>query len=100
MIVVVQVHHALPEGKISPVVARFKFPFEGAEPTDDGIRPMLETAFERTNTIDEPWWTRDCAKGAARQGCRSTSVGDMMLVRFKNTIRQYIVAPAGFERCS
>ena len=45
------------------------------------IRKKLEIAFVKTNTINEVWWRND---GVTYIGtgptCRSTSVGDMVLV--------------------
>ena len=45
------------------------------------IRKKLEIAFVKTNTINEVWWRNDgvtyIGTGPA---CRSTSVGDMVLV--------------------
>lgn len=36
-----------------------------------------DDAFERTNTIDGPWWTNDRVTALVGP-CRSTSVGDVM----------------------
>ena len=45
------------------------------------IRKKLEIAFVKTNTINEAWWRND---GVTYIGtgptCRSTSVGDMVLI--------------------
>ena len=45
------------------------------------IRKKLEIAFVKTNTINEAWWRNDGVTyiGTAPT-CRSTSVGDMVLV--------------------
>jgi hypothetical protein len=57
--------------------------------TDD-----LETAFERTNTIMDHWWINDGVEPLFEgQGCRSTSVGDIMVMGE----RASIVASFGFE---
>ena len=41
----------------------------------------LETAFMKTNSIDEAWWNnKEVTKMFGGEGCRSTSVGDMVLV--------------------
>jgi hypothetical protein len=45
------------------------------------LRKKLEIAFVKTNTINEAWWRNDGVTyiGTAST-CRSTSVGDMVLV--------------------
>ena len=41
----------------------------------------LEYAFMKTNSIDDAWWNNtDITKMFDGDGCRSTSVGDMVLV--------------------
>ena len=45
------------------------------------IRKKLEIAFVKTNTITEAWWRNDGVEYLApEKTCRSTSVGDMVLV--------------------
>ena len=42
---------------------------------------MLETAFERTNTIDHAWWENpEVTKLFKTLGCRSTSTGDVVIL--------------------
>ena len=41
----------------------------------------LEYAFMKTNSIDDAWWNnKEVTKMFDGEGCRSTSVGDMVLV--------------------
>jgi len=56
--------------------------------TDD-----MEVAFERTNTIDCPWWKNEGLL-ALTPCCRSTSVGDVMV---KDGVA-YLVQVSGFAR--
>ena len=45
------------------------------------IRKKLEIAFVKTNTITEAWWRNDGVEYIApEKTCRSTSVGDMVLI--------------------
>ena len=45
------------------------------------IRKKLEIAFVKTNTITEAWWRNEGVEYIApEKTCRSTSVGDMVLV--------------------
>jgi len=45
------------------------------------IRKKLEIAFVKTNTITEAWWRNEGVDYIApEKTCRSTSVGDMVLV--------------------
>ena len=45
------------------------------------IRKKLEIAFVKTNTITEAWWRNDGVTYIGTDDtCRSTSVGDMMLI--------------------
>lgn len=59
-------------------------------------------AVYRTNTVEERAWTlmadekltvEKCAEG----GCRSTSVGDVLVCTHDGRIRTLVVAPLGFE---
>ena len=45
------------------------------------VRKKLEIAFVKTNTVNEAWWRNDDVEyiGPATT-CRSTSVGDMVLI--------------------
>jgi hypothetical protein len=45
------------------------------------IRKKLEVAFVKTNTITEAWWRNEGVTSlCTEKTCRSTSVGDMVLV--------------------
>ena len=45
------------------------------------LRKKLEIAFVKTNTITEAWWRNDGVTYIGNDDtCRSTSVGDMMLI--------------------
>jgi len=45
------------------------------------LRKKLEIAFVKTNTINEAWWRNDGVTYIGTEStCRSTSVGDMVLV--------------------
>ena len=45
------------------------------------LRKKLEIAFVKTNTINEAWWRNDDVTYIGTEStCRSTSVGDMVLV--------------------
>jgi len=67
--------------------------------TDD-----LDQAYELTNTIHQPWWTNEGVmfKGSpthGMKGCRSTSVGDVMIKPLADgNIEAYVVASAGFDK--
>jgi hypothetical protein len=40
----------------------------------------LEKAYMLTNTIDKPWWDNEGVTKLVEGGCRSTSVGDYVVV--------------------
>ena len=45
------------------------------------VTEKLEFVFEKTNNINDAWWTNEeVTKMFDGDGCRSTSVGDMLLV--------------------
>ena len=45
------------------------------------INQILDKAFMLTNSIDDAWWNNEeVTKMFGGEGCRSTSVGDMVLV--------------------
>ena len=47
----------------------------------DTVDAKLETAFVKTNSIDDAWWNNEeVTKMFPDAACRSTSVGDMVLV--------------------
>jgi len=51
-----------------------------------GEDDACDRAFERTNTIDQPWWENDGVHAYDRRnqgGFRSTSVGDVVVVEGK-----------------
>jgi hypothetical protein len=60
---------------------------------DENEKP-LSLAYELTNSIDFPWYERTNINVSlhAREGCRSTSVGDIIQVQG----RSYMVAGIGF----
>ena len=68
---------------------------------DDDAK-ALDQAFERTNTIDRPWWENPgITKCFKDEGCRSTSVGDVMVVvdlEQPQNVAVYVVEAMGFRR--
>jgi hypothetical protein len=45
------------------------------------VDAKLETAFVKTNSIDDAWWNNEgVTKMFPDAACRSTSVGDMVLI--------------------
>ena len=62
-------------GELPSVVAFVECP--ATMTTDE----KLEFAFMKTNSIDDAWWNNEeVTKMFGGEGCRSTSVGDMVLV--------------------
>ena len=58
------------------------------------VNEKLEYAFTMTNSIDDAWWNNDgVTKMFPDKGCRSTSVGDHVLVGGS----KYLCAGAGWE---
>lgn len=64
---------------------------------------MLEEAYHRTNNIDEDkvWWENVGVKflgsvDYGMDGCRSTSVGDVLLYIEDEKVHAYVVASFGF----
>ena len=48
---------------------------------DAAINEKLETAFMKTNSIDDGWWNNEgVTKMFGGPTCRSTSAGDMVLI--------------------
>ena len=48
---------------------------------DATTKEKLETAFMKTNSIDDAWWKNEgVTKMFGGAACRSTSVGDMVLI--------------------
>lgn len=59
------------------------------------IHKKLEIAFVKTNTIDKVWCRNDGVTyvGPTANGCRSTSVGDMVMINKT----KYVCKPVGWE---
>ncbi len=71
----ISVHHAKePTFRLDSLTLARDFRQVARVATDD-----LEVAFELTNTINGPWWLNDRVTFLGTGGCRSTSVGDMMV---------------------
>ena len=50
-------------------------------PSTMTVTEKLEFAFMKTNSIDDAWWNnKEVTKMFGGDGCRSTSVGDMVFV--------------------
>ena len=60
---------------------------------DDADATWRYVAFERTNTIERPWWQNDGVRSHVGP-CRSTSVGDVVVVRGVS----WVCLPVGWER--
>jgi len=70
-----------------------EFPFDFRKVADVATDD-LDVAYRLTNSIDGYWWENVDVHPTFRDaGCRSTSVGDLMI---RDGIK-YVVAPAGFE---
>ena len=53
-------------------------------PSTMTVKEKLEFAFMKTNSIDDAWWNnKEVTKMFGGDGCRSTSVGDMILIGTK-----------------
>ena len=60
----------------------------------NSIAEKLDKAFMLTNSINDAWWNnKDVTKMFPNKTCRSTSVGDMVLVGTK----KYVCDPAGWS---
>lgn len=69
----VSIYHASPPDFLACQPAGTKYLHVADVETDD-----LEVAFEKTNSIDAPWWeNKGVAKTFTGKGARSTSVGDL-----------------------
>lgn len=58
----------------------------------------LDQVYQRTNTIDGPWWENPGVTKLVPDGCRSTSVGDV-IIRHEldtNTVTLHVVSTMGF----
>lgn len=82
------------EGKLVAALKRV----QPSMPSNEKSLELAEEAFRLTNTIDEPWWQAKHAVADAKKGCRSTSVGDTIVIRSQDELRAYRVANVGFER--
>ena len=64
-------------------------------PKNVSVDQKLETAFRLTNSINHAWWeNEDVTPMFPEQGCRSTSVGDMVLVGTE----KYVCASIGWKK--
>ena len=59
------------------------------------VDQKLETAFRLTNSVNHAWWENEGVTPMfPEQGCRSTSVGDMVLVGTE----KYVCASTGWKK--
>ena len=64
-------------------------------PKNVSVDQKLETAFRLTNSINHAWWENEGVTPMfPEQGCRSTSVGDMVLVGTE----KYVCASVGWKK--
>ena len=64
-------------------------------PKNVSVDQKLETAFRLTNSINHAWWeNEEVTPMFPEQGCRSTSVGDMVLVGTE----KYVCASIGWKK--
>lgn len=67
----------------------------------ESISDALERAYVLTSTIDRPWWQNDNVQLMFdAEGCRSTSVGDVIWVTQiddRNELHQFMVDSVGFK---
>ena len=66
----------------------------------DTISFILEEAFYLTNSHNNGWFENDIAEPCAKNGCRSTSVDDIISIESDDGITFYKVASIGFEEIS
>jgi len=72
----VSVIHAAMDDAISPTVVAMVEVSSGLSDT-----AKLEKAFMLTNSINDAWWNnKDVTPMFSEKGCRSTMVGDMVLI--------------------
>ena len=60
------------------------------------VDQKLETAFRLTNSVNHAWWENEGVTPMFpdKEGCRSTSVGDMVLVGTE----KYVCASTGWKK--
>ena len=59
------------------------------------VDQKLETAFRLTNSVNHAWWENEGVTPMfPEQGCRSTSVGDMVLIGTE----KYVCESQGWEK--
>ena len=64
-------------------------------PKSATVNQKLELAFRLTNSIEYAWWeNEEVTPMFPEQGCRSTSVGDMVLVGTE----KYVCASIGWKK--
>ena len=64
-------------------------------PKSATVNQKLELAFRLTNSIEYAWWeNEEVTPMFPEQGCRSTSVGDMVLVGTE----KYVCATIGWKK--
>ena len=64
-------------------------------PKNVSVDQKLETAFRLTNSVNHAWWENEGVTPMfPEQGCRSTSVGDMVLVGTE----KYVCASTGWKK--
>ena len=71
-------------------------------PSTQSVEQQLESVFRLTNSIDSPWWENDEVNPLREnwelaEGCRSTSVGDMALVRENGRDETYVCVKIGWK---
>lgn len=68
---------------------------EGEEDKSKPVVERLERAYRLTNTIEQSWWNNvNVWRSFAGEGCRSTSVGDVIQLDDD----YYVVAMVGFAK--
>lgn len=66
-------------------------------PTAIDTTALLEHVYERTNTINAPWWHNADIVRVSPVGTRSTSVGDVIIIEFDDESEEaYGCAPTGW----
>lgn len=86
------VYHTDRDHFLSPI-AQFPQDFLEVAKVELGEDSGPGEAFEKTNTIDRYWWENDGVEKTVPGGCRSTSVGDVVVIGEK----AYRCKPVGWE---